>query len=160
MRSLRLVFALFFLLAGCEQTRTPSEYRIPASYRGWVITIYNAENYPPLPEVSSYLIHEFSEHGLLLTSSLPEFGWADDRFLFVAEDGEAVPVALHPSAHIQFDGTGQVFGPEGDFYFRQFFVGSKTDLRAAGSVDEKLEEAKDLLRQNRLVPSDGPPVPR
>lgn len=138
MRSLTAVIAVMAALVACERSRSPSEYRVPASYRGWVVTVYSAESHPPLRTVAGYLVHDIPADGVLLTSSRAQYGWAADRFVMISDDGKAVPMAQDSSVRVQFHATGSGFG---DCEVGYFFIGTDAEFRAAEPVDSALERA-------------------
>lgn len=142
-RSHRILLLLPLIVAACEQRRTPNEFRIPSDYTGWVVVVYEQDTYPPLPEVSGHLVHQIPPSGILVTSSSPQSGWAQDRFLSISGRDGSDTSTPSPQVHSQVMASETGAGTKLDYSY--FFVGSSAQFAGSEPVDSKLQEAKELL---------------
>ena len=139
-----------FLLLGCEKTRSPELFLIPADYEGVVITVWNQPGFPPLTEENGHLVQNYPDDGIIITSTPREFGVARDETFDVHSDGsrEFRRVA-------RFGASGESSLPEEpniQYSYQAFGSDDYWKDKDAKEYDQKVKEAKDkllLLRNQR-----------
>jgi Family of unknown function (DUF6843) len=78
-------------LTACFEFRTPEVVKFPEGFRGYAVIVWNIPSYAPLSERDGKLIEEFPADGIIITSTLPQYGIARDEFYFVVAGGRLVP---------------------------------------------------------------------
>jgi hypothetical protein len=158
MKSHSYLFLAILGLLGCEQKRTPSKYLIPYDYEGVVITVYEQKGYPELPIADGFIIHEYPNDGILITSSEQEFGWASDQVFDVLEDGTYRELKTDievsggiRSEHHSYTGSRSGKGIDGTikYYFKTIGTEEYWEDRDAKEFDLKIDEAIKKLKSNK-----------
>jgi hypothetical protein len=126
--------------AACqEQPRRPSLYLIPEGYVGWVRIDFRVESAPPLLLEDGYYVFKFPPTGVIQTSSAFEEGYAEDKYYYLSDSGDARQ-PLHGSVS---GGNGMIWGEvvsrvqDRQELHQYFFVGAEIDFKDYGL------EAKD-----------------
>lgn len=94
MKGMILGMCFGLLLSACEERRSPCVYEMPASFRGWVLIVFNQTNCPSLPVRDGHRIFTLGPDGRLRTSSSLETGWAKDEFYFAADGKKKVSATV------------------------------------------------------------------
>ena len=142
---------LVMLLTSCRKQRMPERHVVPSSYEGVVITIYNQKGFPELPVENGYLLFEYPEDGIIITSSAISYGWASDQTLDALPDGTRHHFnnghAKDRREHFAASGTHSTGGNVTlEYAFR--VVGSQTYYQSidASAYDAKVAEAEEKLQ--------------
>lgn len=86
-----LVFAAFVVYSLTDQ-RHPIDFEIPQGYVGWIRVKSNILGAAPLPMKSGHYIAHIPANGLLKTSTIEEEGGAADRFYYVNQAQQRMPI--------------------------------------------------------------------
>ena len=137
-------FLVALMAQGCWRSRRPEVVLIPAGYVGWVKISYGLKQSPELAvDGGSYLI-PISRDGHAYTSTPMASGLAGDRYFYVSERGQRLPLRLDDSSSgpATIQGTRYFTIPElhnqRPQQFRVFFVGSAVAYTKAQKDDEYL----------------------
>jgi hypothetical protein len=82
-----LIFTFMLIgLAACrDKQRRPDRYLIPNGYVGWVRINYKIKDARTIPVEDGYNLLEFSQNGIINTSSNGETGFAQDEYYYYSD---------------------------------------------------------------------------
>ena len=112
------------------ETRTPIEYRIPEGYQGWVRLSWGQSGAPQLVKSGNYLIVSFDGSGKAVTSTVPQRGWATDKYFYVSGH------ASMPLRNTGWCKGGVIWGSNYSFSYQRHDESGKVVYRAANSPEE------------------------
>lgn len=135
--------ALWVTVGARHAVRRPSRFLIPDGYVGWVKVEFEVSGAPPLPLEGGEYQFRVPASGVLRTSSMEEFGWAKDHYLYYS-DRETRPL---PDSGTEGDRliwgniNGEGSGVQGKKKYEEFFVGTERQFKQQMTGDTGTAEA-------------------
>jgi len=139
---------------GCKERRTPVRYLVPSTYEGVLVTLFDQPGFPPLANEDGFVICDFPDDGIIITSSKQEYGWAADELLDVLPDGSRrrIPSKGDGGRRERFSATGSTSGyGRATVVYRFTAIGSDAYWQGkdAKEHDRKIEEAFQKLEREQ-----------
>lgn len=119
-----LIFAAFVAYSLTDQ-RHPIDFEVPQGYIGWIRVKYNIAGATPLPIKSGHYIARIPANGLLKTSTVEEEGGAADRFYYVNQAKQRMPIDGYKT------NIALIQGDRGRTNERYMFIGTKQQFTDA-----------------------------
>jgi hypothetical protein len=139
---------LFFLLSGCRQRRPAEVYEFPKDFQGWAVIVWGVTNYPQIPTDHGKLIERFPTNGIIITSSMQQFGWAQDEAYFYDVNGNrllALPTIAVESVGYEGDNKRKLD-------YAQAFIGTEAQLESAPREAPQVQKLWDAGYYSQLDP--------
>jgi len=125
-----LAFVAWFGLSVRHTIRRSSRFLIPDRYRGWVKVEFEVQGAPPLPLEGGQYVLTIGPDGSLKTSSLEQYGWADDSYFFYSPAGVHQIPDAGPRSLIWGKINGEAANSTGKRKYEEFFVGTQEEFKA------------------------------
>lgn len=124
-----LAIGAWFALSVRHTARRSSRFLIPEQYRGWVTVEFEVQGTPPLPVEGGQYVLTIGSDGVLQTSSLEQYGWANDSYFFYSAAGVHQIPDAGPQSLIWGKINGEAANSAGKRKYEEFFVGSQEEFR-------------------------------
>jgi len=122
--------------------------------------VFGQSGFPPLPIEDGFRVHHYPDDGILITSTIQEFGWASDETLDVLKDGTFRRISSGNVAdrreHFEASGSQEGGGdPKVEYVFKVIGSVKYFDSIDTTEYDRKLEEAIRKLKSLRKKNSES-----
>jgi hypothetical protein len=130
------IIGAWFALSVQHTVRRSSRFLIPEGYTGWVRIEFEVQGAPPLPVDAGQYVVAIGPDGSLKTSSLEQYGWANDSYYFYSSAGmRSIPNA-GPDCLIWGKINGEAAGSSGRRKYEGFFVGTEREFKNQGKGEK------------------------
>lgn len=131
-----IAIGAWFALSVRHTVRRSSRFLIPEGYTGWVRIEFEVQGAPPLPVDAGQYVLTIGPDGSLKTSSLEQYGWANDSYYFYSSAGTRSIPATGPNCLIWGKINGEAAGSFGKRKYEGFFVGTQQQFKNQGKYEK------------------------
>jgi hypothetical protein len=126
----------WFALSVRHTVRRSSRFLIPEGYTGWVRIEFEVQGAPLLPVDGGQYVLTLGADGSLKTSSLEQYGWANDSYYFYSSAGTRSISDAGPDCLIWGKINGEAVGSSGKRKYEGFFVGTLQQFKNQGKSEK------------------------
>jgi hypothetical protein len=126
----------WFALSVQHTVRRSSRFLIPEGYTGWVRIEFEVQGAPLLPVDGGQYVLTLGADGSLKTSSLEQYGWANDSYYFYSSAGTRSISDAGPDCLIWGKINGEAVGSSGKRKYEGFFVGTLQQFKNQGKSEK------------------------
>lgn len=131
-----ITIGAWFALSVRHTVRRPSRFLIPEGYTGRVRIEFEVQGAPPLPVDAGQYVFTLGADGSLKTSSLEQYGWANDSYYFYSSAGTRSISDAGPDCLIWGKINGEAAGSSGRRKYEGFFVGTEREFKNQGKGEK------------------------
>lgn len=119
-----LALAIWLGFGARNESLRSSRFLIPEGYTGWIRIEFEVQGAPPLPIDHGEYTITIPADGVLLTSSVEQYGWARDRYYYYSGQNMRSLPDSGESAMIWGKLNGEAASTSGKQKYEEFFVGT------------------------------------